>query len=536
MATHRMIKHLVSALLCFYSAALFAYGCDSETCAEGRIFERGDLEAVKRVFGGKGSKAPFQESILAAINSGNVELVKYLDSRGWLKCTKTEEWDCDYVGYAAHSPAHDGSVQMLTFFLARGFPVTLTALRSAATWGNLQAIDLFCKRGAKVDEKFSYEVHGVKYSGTILDEQKKYIDRALAYGKDPLSDSRVFAGQAKVIEYLEGGRCATARTQSAYVDSYMAEVRALRRGDVKVAKDLIAQRKASADDPRVQTYELYEAIASGNLELLQYLKSAGWLERCRSTSYCFPLHIAAQTATDIKVLDFLISERFGVDAYNHESEGNYESGGTPLHYAALSGNLDNVKLLCEKGADFRKNILYTYPPETLLYGLRIPYGNLWCELNEVRSAAARELCSELGEFGAPQCMPGSTCMDVKFPPVGLEKDVQRIVALNEVFQYLKNGQCRSAQTEVCRAPTGKTGTVVGEKVNVREAPSLNGGIIGTLDFGAKVKVIEQSKSCETVAGRFGRWIKVGMYYGREAEGGKGWVFDSIIDYSASDRE
>ena len=122
------------------------------------------------------------------------------------------------------------------------------------------------------------------------------------------------------------------------------EVKAFRTGNLKEVKRIV-ERNGIFDDPYTLATALGLAASSGNVEVMKYLKSRGWLERCRrQTRSCFPLHDAADEGANTIMLGFLIAEGFQVD-------GRGPLLMTPMIMATENGHLETVKYLCEVGAD-----------------------------------------------------------------------------------------------------------------------------------------------------------------------------------------
>lgn len=509
------------ALTCVPFSAAQAYGGIED------VFERGDLAGVKRLLA-KGKYHSPVEALNLAILYGRLDVVKYLASRGWLeKCRKAER--C----FPVNSAAASGNIKLIQFLKSKGFPITLQALKNAAQRGHLETVRFFCKTGENFDEKYGYKIleggTWIEYTGTVHEHFQHFINKKMRYRWAPLRDARIYASYAKIVEYLGSGQCKKAPKHMDILASYTMEVKALRRGNVKAVKRFLTKRKADSIHPYVLVYQLYEAVASDKLGLVKYLNDRGWLKRCRKISYCFPQHIAALKAPDSSVLSFLIAEGFAVDIYNSEY------GGTPLQYAGLAGNLNAVKLLCQKGADLRKNVMLVNLgryPEGILQSSRRSYGGVWCEMTR-GNPDAQQLCFEQ-TFAAHECIPGLSCRGVKFPPKGTKAQVKRILAINAVFQYLRSGQCRSPQAPACPEVTSINGSVVADKLSLRETPNINGKVISTLSFDRYIKVIDRSKGCEKIADRSGRWIKVEVYENMRLRGDRGatqgWVFDAYIDY------
>jgi len=538
----------ISALICVYGAAPLALGEGDSGWIKADIFRAGNLAAVKRDYQSLDSFCP--ECMWSAIASGNVELVKYLDKIGWFKkCAEPEAiGTCDDP---ISTTAHFGSVDVLRYLLSKGYAANTETLSIASHSGKFDQVTFLCRHGIDPSKDYTeYHADGKTRGVPVLERAKNILARSGGYAGDGLEDARRTASIAKSVDYIESGECKAAPKKAPYADEiYKSEVKAMRRGDVDAVRKSLEKRDAAKDNPRVQAYELYEAVASGNLTLLQYLKDVGWLNRCRKSAFCMPQHVSAKENVDIKILDYLISEGFGVDSYDLGNKGS-----SPLVYASFSGQLDKVKYLCQHGADYRNdsffNFRYDSNPEPLLGLLRKPYNEAWCTLNlkELKDRAsdgsvyktdeidsARMLCEDDGtprDIRSLGCVPGAACYGLPFPPKGSEKDVNRIVALAEVFQYLRSGQCRTSKLEVCAARPSKHGTVIVDKINIRVAPNLQSEIVEMIGFGTPVDVTDYSRSCETVGDRVGRWIKisVAIYKGNTKVVREGWVFDAFIDY------
>jgi ankyrin repeat protein len=88
---------------------------------------------------------------------------------------------------------------------------------------------------------------------------------------------------------------------------------------------------------------LQYAISQKQTEMVSFLLSMG-VEYFYDSSLLSPLHWAARTA-DAKTLRLFLGKDVDLDA------SNPYDGGTALHEAASSGNLETIKALLEAGAD-----------------------------------------------------------------------------------------------------------------------------------------------------------------------------------------
>ncbi len=130
---------------------------------------------------------------------------------------------------------------------------------------------------------------------------------------------------------------------AAWEDVRPQEAKPFRAGNLKEVKRIV-ERSGDFSGGDLET-ALDFAASSGNVEVMKYLKSRGWLERCRKQDGpCFPLHAAADEGAGTSMLGFLIAEGFQVD-----QRGPLLM--TPMFMAAKSGHLEAVKYLCEAGAD-----------------------------------------------------------------------------------------------------------------------------------------------------------------------------------------
>ncbi len=132
---------------------------------------------------------------------------------------------------------------------------------------------------------------------------------------------------------------------ASWEDARPKEARAFRTGNLEEVKRIVERYGEAFHGPDL-AIALYFAASSGNVEVMKYLKSRGWLERCREQQDdpCLPLHAAANEGAGTNMLGFLIAEGFQVN----------ERGPllmSPMFMAAKSGHLETVRYLCEAGAD-----------------------------------------------------------------------------------------------------------------------------------------------------------------------------------------
>jgi ankyrin repeat protein len=404
------------------SASSLGGGDWSET-ESARKFREGDLEGVKQMLGdGDFSGEMLIDALELALLSGNVELVKYLADRGWLEKCRAEH-RCE----AIYSAAASGSGGLVEFLLSKGFTPNSLALSTAAKNGHFAVVEILCRGGGDLDQPIRYSAR----SAPVLEEAKKKSGYPHFFYDDILRDARMRAGIAKSIDYIESGRCKTASRQPTSAgQEYELEVNAFRKGDLQAVRNILT-RSSAPRDPRVEVNELYQAILSQHIPLLQYLAGLGWMERCRGLAYCRPLHLAASAGVSNEVLEYLVSERFDANAYDTDYHKR-----TPLDYAAVAGDLERVKFFCEQGAGAQ---IGGPSKSKVLDRVLVKYDKAWCVLDPgIYSSCSGEEGS--GRLEKP-CRPGRPCGGHPFPPSGPVEEVRPLVALNKVYQYLSSGQC-----------------------------------------------------------------------------------------------
>ena len=177
------------------------------------------------------------------------------------------------------------------------------------------------------------------------------------------------------------------------------EARAFKTGNLKKVKRLIEQDEYFKDAKPITVVEaLYFAIDSGNLDLIKYLASRGWLGICRKEPLCAPIYKASyyKLSRSKPIIEFFISQEF-----NPIEANTY--GATSLHAAVkYSADIDLVRYLCEIGVEESARDHY-YKRTALEMAVN--------ELNSGYSASPEELA-------------------------------RRRVKYQKIVAYLESGQCR----------------------------------------------------------------------------------------------
>ena len=174
-----------------------------------KAFETGDLSTVKLILV-KGNYVERDPSLLVfalekAISSGNVDLIRYLNDRGWLeKCRKMQ---C----YPVHIAASSGAVDVIKFLKSQGFDVKAitdpsspyggdTALHYAARFGHPGAVKYLCEQGVDAGTRN-------RKGRTALEEALRRSSMRTLVGGDPQKEAKARADTAEVINYLRTSRC-----------------------------------------------------------------------------------------------------------------------------------------------------------------------------------------------------------------------------------------------------------------------------------------------------------------------------------------
>ncbi len=120
---------------------------------------------------------------------------------------------------------------------------------------------------------------------------------------------------------------------------------ALDRGDLKALRGLLKKVNYYKDEPRFKVHAIHGAVGSGNLTLIEYLSSLGWLKECRKPNPlgCELIPLAAQYGR-IGMIKWLMTQGFDVKEIS-------PYGATALHSAVQGGKLETVKFLCAQGVD-----------------------------------------------------------------------------------------------------------------------------------------------------------------------------------------
>lgn len=538
----------IFCLFFLFLMSVSTYGSTWEE-EDGIAFEAGDVAAVKRIlsqtnYSGELLIQAFETSVM----SGNIDLVKFLDKKGWLEiCRKDKR--CDPVSYAVMSRIRPA---MLTYLLSRGFKPTSGALYFASAKvtpddetisDSLKAVKILCEGGANPSGKGARDASELGQATALQELEKRQTENTMDLGS-PLRSARGEAAEVVVASFFKSGACKKGAMATTDFDDYLATVLAFRHGDIQAIASVLTP--SPHFKPRVETYLLYEAVASGNLDLLERLKSDGWISRCRGNMRCRPIDVAAEIGANQQTLQFLAAEGFDIDSIN-------TSGGTPLMYAALNANVNAVKFLCERGADSRKRVKLEVYERSIISILRRSYSSSWCSAvvfgayPKSTQDKARLFCEQEGGSLVgpqsmvvfPECVPGNSCLSIPFPPKGQDGNVRELSALADIFQYLKSGQCKPAQSApVCTENVAPRAVIISENVNLRAQPTSTSAKVEALPFGTVLEVIDSTRGCELLSDRAGRWIRAKVFsYPKLSDNERpktdGWVFDAYVDYYPS---
>lgn len=516
-----------------------AYG-DTWDEGEGIYFQNGDISAVKHILSQSTYKGEaLIYAFLTAVSSGNVDLVRYLETRGWGKnCLASE--DCDPLFYAVVSQKHP---KMVAYLLSRNYNPTTAALKSAALMNTpgqkevaaaFESVVLLCAQGAN-PAKVEKNKDGTM-EPSVIDKLADRINSPRLNMGTPTDAARGTAAETILLKFFKSDKCKRGKVDTDELSQFMALSQSLRNGTLTPLQLPILE--AARSIPQIETYLLYEAIRSGKIALLEQLKQLSIISRCLANSRCRPFNVAAEAGVSREIFQYLADQNFEIDP-----PSNY--GESPLMYAVLNAEVEAVRFLCERGADYRKQVKLDVSNRSIISILRRQYGYTWASIvmNGGNGASAAQIakndCTYGGSLLRPQdemcaseCIPGSTCKGISFPPNGRATDIRKLTDLRDIFLYLKDGHC---QSDRCTRNVSRNAAIIGNGVHLRDGPSTGREKLKLLQFGTVVEVLDNSRSCEPLAGSMGRWIKVNVLsypnnFNEEHPKIEGWLFDTYVDY------
>src|SRR6266581_1365113 len=206
---HNLFRGAIT-LLCFLFPTLGApAGWETSNPKDAKDFETGNLSAVKRILT-KGNYIERDLSLLVfalgkATSSGNVDLLRYLNERGWLqKCRQAE---C----YPVHIAAKYGRIDAIRFQITQGFDAKATdyfkinsqyggntPLHYAASNGHLETVKFLCDRG--VDPSLKNRM-----AKTALDNARYELD--MRHGGNAKEEATAKARYQEIVQYLSHEHC-----------------------------------------------------------------------------------------------------------------------------------------------------------------------------------------------------------------------------------------------------------------------------------------------------------------------------------------
>jgi hypothetical protein len=418
-----------------------SWGCDDEQCDQSWYFQRGNLQAVKTLFDSTPGEQIFTSSIFDGVRSGNIELIKYLKGRGWLKCPWNGENDCNYLSAAIMS----GKLEVVEYVLESGFPIDIGILRVAAMQGKASVFDLFCKAGINFSEKFEYQIYeqGKGYKtvkANIADYMETNLSSALGVDSRGIYETiHILSDMAISLEYLKSGACHTENGRLV-LQKYSDIFRSIKHKKLSEVQTSLEDLNLDSLHPFIKVRILYDVLLSGNMELLNYLDDLSLFDTCHALKFCYPLHAVAENGSSPNIANYLLSKGFS------PSKKTHARGASALYFAVMNSNEKMVKVLCDNGADINEKLDKIYYGNTsTVKNLREAYWYRWCDLNITVSPKVRDSCDILGPIDIAECELGADCLSVKFPPNGPRTTVDDLIRLSKIDNFFRNNKCSSGK-------------------------------------------------------------------------------------------
>ena len=196
------------ALLSFLIPSIvISAGWETSHPKDVKAFETGNLPAIKRILVKdnyiEGDPRFLRFALEKAISSGNVDLLRYLNDRGWLQ--KCRQLEC----YPVHEAARHGRVEIIKFLGAEGFDAKAvdnvnseyggnTPLHYAASRGHLETVKLLCE--LNVDARLKN-----RKGDTALDLAQFQLD--INHGGTKKEEEMAKVRFRKIVEYLANRDC-----------------------------------------------------------------------------------------------------------------------------------------------------------------------------------------------------------------------------------------------------------------------------------------------------------------------------------------
>lgn len=339
---------------------------------------------LKKNINGKTYKIQSPSLLHIAVFYNNNQIISFLIEKGANVNAKSESGDTPL-----HCAAVLGNVDILKHLIDHGAEIEepdqqgCTSLHIASRYGQLESVDELIKQGANINainNKDRNALHLIIQNPKLNEEKKEIICKYLIrYGID---SNQCDCDEKNPFELANMKNSKLVNHLKAYKEQQEEFIAAILRGDIKTVTEFLSNDKTLMNivtrKKHLSTSPFLLAAIYGHVDIVNAFLHAGCTidthDKYGFTALCWAayygretvihtlitkgaklthksnggisvLHMAADSDKDTStIIEQLIHMGMNVDERDH-------NGQTPLHYAAMVGNITAAKKLIELGAD-----------------------------------------------------------------------------------------------------------------------------------------------------------------------------------------